>query len=128
MPFPFLPAGLLVAASFLVAVLTAFGLILRAMNRAVVGIRDTVLSGLVSGFRKWSSGQPGTLIAESPRASGSPWSGSSASARASSRGAVVTPPTDDGVPTGSSVIGSSEKPELIDLGSESIETAGRRRR
>ncbi|HLO35212.1 MAG TPA: hypothetical protein VK194_03985, partial [Candidatus Deferrimicrobium sp.] len=68
MPFPFLPAGAVVAASVLIAALTAFGLILRAMDRAIVGLRDTILSGLVSGLRTWSSSHPDRLVAVSPGA------------------------------------------------------------
>jgi hypothetical protein len=74
MPFPFLPAGAVLAAAVLIGALTAFGLILRAMDRAIVGLRDTVLSGLVSGFRTWSSSHSDRPIRSSPRAStGSPW-------------------------------------------------------
>jgi hypothetical protein len=58
MPFPFLPAGAVVAVSVLIGALTAFGLILRATDRAatraVAGLRGSVLPGLVSGIRGWS--------------------------------------------------------------------------
>ncbi|HEY3164128.1 MAG TPA: hypothetical protein VGJ71_07185 [Candidatus Limnocylindrales bacterium] len=54
MPFPFLPLGAVVAASILIAALTVFGLALRAIDRTVVGLRDTMLSGVVSGLRTWS--------------------------------------------------------------------------
>ena len=37
MPFPFLPAGAVLAATVLVAALSVFGLVLRAMDRAIVG-------------------------------------------------------------------------------------------
>jgi hypothetical protein len=58
MPFPFLPAGAIVAVSVLIGALTAFGLILRATDRAatraVAGLRGSVLPSLVSGIRGWS--------------------------------------------------------------------------
>ena len=58
MPFPFLPAGAVVAVSVLIGALTAFGLILRATDRAatraVTGLRGSVLPSLVSGIRGWS--------------------------------------------------------------------------
>lgn len=111
MPFPFLPAGALVAASVLVAALGAFGLILRAMDRAVIGLRDNVLSGLVSGLRTWSSPRPEHLAVVSPGSSnGSPWG---APAERTSAGAE---------PLGSSSPAESAAvPELIDLDTRSID-------
>jgi hypothetical protein len=59
MPFPFLPLGAIVAASVLVTALTIFGLALRALDRAATraagGLRQSVLPGLVSGMRGWST-------------------------------------------------------------------------
>ena len=57
MPFPFLPGGVLLAASVLIGALAGFGLILRAMDRAIVGVRDNLLSGLVSGIRTWGTAE-----------------------------------------------------------------------
>jgi hypothetical protein len=74
MPFPFLPAGAVVAVSVLIGALTAFGLILRATDRAatraVAGLRGSVLPGLVSGIRGWSvPHRPTTPESTSPYAS-----------------------------------------------------------
>lgn len=75
MPFPFLPAGAVLAATVLVAALSVFGLVLRAMDRAIVGLRDTVVSGLVSGLRTWNTAHPERLATVSPGAlTSSPWS------------------------------------------------------
>lgn len=75
MPFPFLPAGALVAASVLIAALTAFGLILRAMDRAIVGVRDMAVASIVSGFRGWSNGRSVRIVVSSPGASSTSPSG-----------------------------------------------------
>ena len=100
MPFPFLPAGAVLAASVLIGALVAFGLILRAMDRAIVGLRDDMLSGLVSGLRTWrSAGRDRLTVESSPASSGSPW-GDSAS----------TSPAE-----------AMPSPEVIDLGSRPIE-------
>ena len=75
MPFPFLPAGAVLAASVLLAALSVFGLVLRAMDRAIVGLRDTVVTGLVAGLRTWNATRPEPLATVSPGAtSSSPWS------------------------------------------------------
>ena len=99
MPFPFLPAGVVLAASVLIGALVAFGLILRAMDKAIVGLRDNMLGGLVSGLRTWGSprGDRPTVVS-SPASTESP-SGGSASIPA----AEVVP-----------------APEVIDLGSRPI--------
>ncbi len=55
MPFPFLPGGVLLAIAVLGGALMVFGLVLRAMDRAVTASRRSVLPGLVSGFRTWAS-------------------------------------------------------------------------
>jgi hypothetical protein len=100
MPFPFLPAGALLAASVLLGALVAFGLILRAMDRAIVGLHDNMLSGLVSGIRTWgSAGRDGLVITSPGATSGSPWGGSESN------------PTAEATPS----------PEVIDLGSRPIE-------
>jgi hypothetical protein len=99
MPFPFLPAGALLAASVLIGALVAFGLILRAMDRAIVGLRDNMLSGLVSGLRTWGSARPDLQMnASSGASSGSP------------RGGSASTPKAEGMPA----------PEVIDLGSRPI--------
>jgi hypothetical protein len=115
MPFPFLPAGALIAAAVLVAALTAFGLILRAMDRAIVGLRDNTLSGLVSGLRTWTSGHSDRLASVSPGASTeSPWGG--LDNRPS--------PTDSAPPTDRSslepAIDEPSRAELLDLGTRPI--------
>jgi hypothetical protein len=68
MSFPFLPGGAILAATVLVGAFAAFALALRAMDRAVEGIRGSVLPGLVSGIRGWS---PRTGVRPAP-ATGSP--------------------------------------------------------
>jgi hypothetical protein len=112
MPFPFLPAGAVLAAVVLVGALTVFGLILRAMDRAFAGLRDNLLSGLVSGIRTWGRAGPDRLVnISSGASSGSLWGGS------------------DGTPPGHAWTTSSSTrgaeavpaPELIDLGSRPIE-------
>jgi len=55
MPFPFLPGGALLAMGVLGGALIVFGLVLRAMDRAVTASRHSMLPGLVSGFRTWAS-------------------------------------------------------------------------
>ena len=113
MPFPFLPAGAVVAASILLGALTAFGLILRAMDKALVGLRDNVLSGLVSGLRTWSSARPDRLATASPGSStGSPWGMPDESNSAATSVTTPAPPA----------------PELVDLGSRSIDPEPVRRR
>jgi hypothetical protein len=57
MPFPFYWAGALVAAVFLTAVLTVFGLLLKLMDRTATEVRESILPGLVSGMRDWADGQ-----------------------------------------------------------------------
>jgi hypothetical protein len=45
------------------------------MDRAIVGLRDTVVSGLVSGLRTWNTTRPERLATVSPGAlTSSPWS------------------------------------------------------
>lgn len=56
MPFPVIgPIGALLAGMLLGAVLTLFGLVFVAIDRAAVRIGDSVLTGLVSGFRDWTT-------------------------------------------------------------------------
>jgi hypothetical protein len=115
MPFPFLPAGAVIAASVLLAALTAFGLILRAMDRAVIGLRDNVLSGLVSGLRTWGSTRAERLAVVSPGSTTeSPWG--------------VPPERTSAAPAPSVTMETREAPELVDLDSRSIEPEPVRRR
>ena len=69
MPFPFLPLGAVLAASILIAALTVFGLLLRAIDRGLVALRDTMASGLVSGLRRWNEAStPLRRVVSSPGA------------------------------------------------------------
>jgi len=83
MPFPFLPAGAVVAVSVLIGALTAFGLVLRATDRAttraVAGLRGSVLPGLVSGLRGWTAAGGATTSRRTGSPTGRP--GSSAAAQ-----------------------------------------------
>jgi hypothetical protein len=54
MPFPFVPAGMLLAIAVLTGAITLFGLALRAIDRAFASSRRTMLPGLVSGIRTWA--------------------------------------------------------------------------
>jgi hypothetical protein len=72
MPFPYMyPIGALIAGIILGATLTVFGLVLRALDRAVTRVADGICSGLVSGFRGWSEQHPAVPSDRSPRATGS---------------------------------------------------------
>ena len=87
MAFPFLPFGALLAALILIAALSIFGLALRAIDRTLVGLRDTMVSGLVSGFRTWSQARPPRqIVTSSPSAAPSP---SAASSPRSSGGEII---------------------------------------
>ena len=73
MPFPFLPFGAPLAALILIAALTLFGLALRAIDRGLVGLRDSMASGLVSGLRRWNEATaPMTRAVSSPGAVAGP--------------------------------------------------------
>ena len=55
MPFPYMyPVGALLATLLLGATLTIFAVALKALDRAVTRVGDSILSGLVSGFQGWS--------------------------------------------------------------------------
>jgi hypothetical protein len=118
MPFPFLPAGAVVAASVLIGALTVFGLILRAMDRAIVGLRDMAVSTLVTGLKSWGAQRPDRLVTESPGATSSPWSVTGEPSRATAHEPVEPVPP----------AASDPQPELVDLGTRSIdrEPAARR--
>ena len=53
MPFPFLPAGLLLAITVLGATLVAFGLALKSLDWSIDAVRRSALTGIVSGMRNW---------------------------------------------------------------------------
>jgi hypothetical protein len=71
MPFPFIPFGAILAGAILGAALTIFVWVLMAIDRAASRAADSVVSGLVSGFRGWSSDRsPATAgLVTSPSAS-----------------------------------------------------------
>ena len=108
MPFPFLPLGAVAAATVLIGALTVFGLVLRAMDRALGGLRDNVLSGLVSGLRTWESSSGYPIAAGSPAATGRPWSWA--------QEATATEPTQSAAATDGGAAA-----EIVDLGSRSID-------
>jgi hypothetical protein len=55
MPFPFLPGGALLAIAVLGGALIVFGVALRAIDHAITASQRSMLPGLVSGFRTWTS-------------------------------------------------------------------------
>jgi len=55
MPFPFMPGGAIVAAAILGVTLTIFVWAQMAIDRAAPRAADSVVSGLVSGLRGWST-------------------------------------------------------------------------
>lgn len=70
MPFPIMyPAGALVAGVLLGVTLTLFAVALRALDRAVTRVGDSILSGLVSGFHGWTESRGATEPPASPGAS-----------------------------------------------------------
>lgn len=54
MPFPFLPAGLVLAAAILGSAYALFTLFLRAFDRAAFTARNSIAPGIVAGLRTWS--------------------------------------------------------------------------
>ncbi len=69
MPFPIMyPVGALIAAILLGTTLTLFAIVLRAINRTVTRVGDSILSGLVSGFRGWTAPRRVMPRDRSPRA------------------------------------------------------------
>jgi hypothetical protein len=67
MPFPVIgPVGALVASIILGAVFTLFGVVLWALDRTVTRVEDSILAGLVSGFRGWSAIRRAATRRESP--------------------------------------------------------------
>ncbi len=79
MPFPFLPAGAILAIAVLVGALTIFGLALGAVDRtagkARIALRGSMLPGIVSGWQGWQGwsrhpGSPDPPWPPSPTGSG----------------------------------------------------------
>ena len=66
MPFPFMPIGAILAALILGGALTIFVWALMAIDRAASRAAGSVVSGLVSGFRGWSSEPTSTDRTASP--------------------------------------------------------------
>jgi hypothetical protein len=58
MPFPFIPAGLLLAVTVLGTAIAAFGLALKAMDWSIDAARRSPLTGIVSGLRDWHGSPP----------------------------------------------------------------------
>jgi hypothetical protein len=52
--FPFYWIGVATAAVFLLAVLAIFGALARLLGVAELGVRDSIVPGLLSGFRGWT--------------------------------------------------------------------------
>lgn len=53
MQFPFLPGGALLAIGVLSGAYLVFALVIRATDRAVSGLRSSMLPAVVSGLRTW---------------------------------------------------------------------------
>ena len=51
---PFYWVGALVSTVFLTIVVAIFGLLLKIGNRAATEVRESILPGLVAGFRAWT--------------------------------------------------------------------------
>lgn len=52
--FPFYWIGVATAALFLLAVLAIFGALAKLLGVAELGIRDSIVPGLLTGFRGWA--------------------------------------------------------------------------
>jgi hypothetical protein len=61
-PFPFLPFGAILAGAILGAALTIFVWALMAIDRAASRATESVVSGLVAGFRGWSTARSSTPV------------------------------------------------------------------
>jgi hypothetical protein len=69
MPFPYMGvAGALIAGMVLGSTITLFAVALRALDRSVTRVGDSILSGLVSGFHGWSEARRVTMPPVSPGA------------------------------------------------------------
>jgi hypothetical protein len=54
MPFPFLPAGAILAMAVLLGAFALFAIILRAIDRTATEMKGSFLPGVVTGLRDWS--------------------------------------------------------------------------
>ena len=57
MPFPFLPAGLVLAVAVLGGAFAGFGLALKLIDRTALTARTSIAPGIVTGLRNWSHQQ-----------------------------------------------------------------------
>lgn len=67
MPFPFLPAGIVVAVAFLGAVFAVFGVALRLLG-GVTSAGHSIATGVAAGLRDWSHPAPPSRPTSSPAA------------------------------------------------------------
>ena len=119
MSFPFLPGGAILAAAILIGALTAFRLLLGAIDRAIAGVRDTAVPGIVAGLRMWGSRRPSRAgMSGGPT---SPWS--LAGMEGWPIAPLPAPHRDVSVPRE-----ATSQPEVIDLGTRRIDTLVRPRR
>ncbi len=72
MPFPFLPAGLVLAAAVLASAFALFTLFLRLFDRAAFTARNSIAPGIVAGLRTWSHDPLAERMASSPAAEQAP--------------------------------------------------------
>ena len=68
MPFPFIPAGVVLALAVLGGAFALFGLALRGLDRAATSARHSIAPGLVAGMRQWSHDrhEPTRPVSSSP--------------------------------------------------------------
>jgi hypothetical protein len=72
MPFPFLPAGLVLAAAVLASAYAVFTLFLRVFDRAAFTARNSIAPGIVAGLRTWSHDPLADRVTSSPAAAQAP--------------------------------------------------------
>ncbi len=68
MPFPFLPAGIVLALAVLGGAFAGFGLALHLLDRAALTARTSIAPGIVSGMRNWTHQQQRSGRVSSPAA------------------------------------------------------------
>jgi hypothetical protein len=66
MPFPFLPGGVLLAIGVLSGAYVVFAVAIRATDRALSGLRSSMLPTVVSGLRTWRESSPVIAASTSP--------------------------------------------------------------
>lgn len=120
MAFPFLPLGAILAAAVLIGGWTVFGLLLRAIDRTIGGIRESAVPGIVAGLRAWDS-HASARAPDEPPPPASPWSLRGADARL-----IAATPTAASLPAAWPA--DYPPPEIVDLGSRPIEPRSRLRR